>query len=224
MAATLKTLYQGSPLVQAAPQWQSPTAATTGGTIAASTTRYYVVTAVVNGVETLPSPETSATTGSGTATNAVNLYAQTVPGATSYRFFVSTTQGGTKQLLGTNTAPTYVDTGAAATATNPPATTTLVETTAAPGLYTPPNGKTGLALQLMISNPSGYAGTFSLSKVPAGGTGGPGNRIANAVPVGLDSVDGPVNESLFLPLQAGEFITGGVTVAGMVMTIVGLEQ
>ena len=222
LGISFKRLYQGSPLAISAPAFTYPSLSTTGGSIAASTTRYYVVTAVVNGQETLPSAETSVTTASGTSTNTITLGATFVPGATSYKWYGSATSG-TEVLLGTTSTPTFTDTGAAGSGAFP-TTTTLVETIATPGLYTPPVGKVALVRSITVSNTSTASGQVYVSHVPVGNSGGAGNRLLAGVPVKPDSVGGgPLEYGCFQVLGAGDFLTGALTVAGMVLTINGLE-
>jgi hypothetical protein len=88
--------------------------ASTGGSLAQSTTYYYRVTATNASGETLPSTETSQVVGaSGTATNTVTVNWGAVTGATGYKVYGRTT--GAEQLIGTITSgftTTFVDTGA----------------------------------------------------------------------------------------------------------------
>ena len=94
--------------------------ATTGGSIAASTTDYYVVTAVdAYGGETVASPENFQATGAGTATNTITPSWSAVPGALSYKVYRGTTAGN-ESVYFTTTSASYTDTGSAGTAGTPP--------------------------------------------------------------------------------------------------------
>ncbi len=93
--------------------------ATTGGSIAASTTYYYEVTAVdAAGGQTLPSPENSQATGSGTSTNTITISWSAVSGASSYDIYRGTSSGNEGTFFNTiNTS--YTDTGATGSTASP---------------------------------------------------------------------------------------------------------
>ncbi len=107
-----------------APTQLAPSTATTGGNIAASTTNYYVVTALNGFGETIASNEESITTGSGTATNANTISWNSVTNATSYRVYRGTTAGGENVYFAVASGTTFLDTGAAGTSGSPPAVNT----------------------------------------------------------------------------------------------------
>lgn len=94
----------------AAPTLTALTTATTGGSIAASITRDYTVTALNAYGTTLSNTPLSATTGTTTNTNANTLTWDAVSGATSYAIYAS--QGGSLTQQATTTALTYTDTAA----------------------------------------------------------------------------------------------------------------
>lgn len=112
----------------AAPTAPTPTTSTSGGTLAATTTFGYKLTAIVGGVETQSSTQVTQLTGAG-ATNTVTLTWTGTPvtGATAYRVY-GRTQGGPWGLLTEVTSATtvYVDTGAATPGVAAPSTTTHV--------------------------------------------------------------------------------------------------
>jgi hypothetical protein len=83
-----------SGLAGLAPTAPTPSTATTGGSLAATTTYGYKLTAIVNGAETRPSTEVTQLTG-GTATNTVTLTwtGSPVAGATAYRIYGRTSGG-----------------------------------------------------------------------------------------------------------------------------------
>lgn len=108
------TDYQiGTGTMLAPPSGVVATVETTGGTIPASTTRNYVVTAVGSAGESLPSSQVSATTGTGT-TSSVVLTWSSEAGATSYNIY----QGG--YLIGSSATATFTDINQAAGTQNPP--------------------------------------------------------------------------------------------------------
>ncbi|MGC9261568.1 MAG: hypothetical protein ACP5I8_16010, partial [Phycisphaerae bacterium] len=79
------TLHNGVPAQLSAPTGLTISTATTGGSIAASTTVEYEVTALdANGGQTGPSTTISVTTGSTTATNTATVNWSAVSGAASY--------------------------------------------------------------------------------------------------------------------------------------------
>lgn len=83
----------------------------TGGTLGATLSTSYRMTAVINGVESQASTAATIVTGAGT-TNTVTLTWSAVTGASSYRIYGRTS--GTELLMGTVQAPTltFIDTGA----------------------------------------------------------------------------------------------------------------
>jgi|SRR5687767_642650 len=87
--------------------------ATTGGTLAAGTYRYYVTAVNASGETTISNEQSIVTTG---ATSTVTVTWVAVTGATQYKVYRTAAGGaaGTQLLLTTVTAPTvtYIDTGA----------------------------------------------------------------------------------------------------------------
>jgi hypothetical protein len=226
MQTTLKRLYQGSPVVVSAPlQGVSPlTNTTTGGTLAAGTVVSYRITALVGSAETLPSAAVSMTVPAGTNTNSVAVTWSLVPGATGYKVYGRT--AGAEQLLATVAANVYfyTDTGSVTPSGALPTSTTLVESTASPGLYVVPAGKSALIKGVTASNPTNIPGQLFLSVVSVGATGGVSTRIVGGALVSPDAWGkAPLNISTFQPLAAGEFITGYVSVPGIIITVSGVE-
>jgi parallel beta-helix repeat protein len=111
------------------PQLFNPSDAGAGGTLTAGT-KYYIITAIVGGNETLPSFEGSITIA---ANRKVQLQCSIVTGATNYKIYGRTQNGET--LLATIAAPgsgfpTYVDDGSATSdGTTHPPTISSVQTT-----------------------------------------------------------------------------------------------
>lgn len=100
----------------------------TGGSILSSQDRYYVVTAIVGGVEQSRTAELLSpkrTVGFSSSTQVVNLTWDAVPGATSYRVYRGTTPGGENAFFTvTGGITNFTDTGAAGTAGTPPSSGT----------------------------------------------------------------------------------------------------
>lgn len=115
----------------AAPGSPAVTTATTGGSIAASVTRYYEVTAVNDNGQTLGSTEVSVTTGSSTSTNANTFTWASVSGAASYDVYIGTSSGGETLQSSGITGTSYTDTAAslASGAALPSSNTTAGATT-----------------------------------------------------------------------------------------------
>ncbi|HZD86455.1 MAG TPA: hypothetical protein VE088_00440 [Gaiellaceae bacterium] len=98
-------------------------ASTTGGHLAGGTTYYYEVTAVTGSGESIAGSESSYTPPAGTTTNQVTLDWPAVSGATGYKIYRSTSEGG-EQLLATLGAVTsYADTSATVPSGSPPSGT-----------------------------------------------------------------------------------------------------
>jgi hypothetical protein len=100
--------------VTRAPAPAAPAAAlAAGGTLVVGTPYFYVITAVVGGIEGLQSAEVTATPTTGNQT--VNLSWTAVAGATGYRVYRSTATGSyvSPALIGTPTAVSLSDTGLA---------------------------------------------------------------------------------------------------------------
>lgn len=118
-------IYRSNDLVN--PTATTTATATTGGTIPASTTYYYVVTATNANGETMASNEVSQATGSGTATNTITVNWNKVPNAYGYKVYRGTATGAENTLIGTITngnTLTFVDTGAAGSAASLPVSNT----------------------------------------------------------------------------------------------------
>lgn len=112
----------------------SPTTATTGGTLAAGTWKYYVTAINANGETTVSNEASQTTTGS---TSTVTLTWSAIPGATGYKVYRTAVGGatGTELLLTTlGAVTTYTDTGALTPAGALPTSNTAT----APGTYTAP--------------------------------------------------------------------------------------
>jgi hypothetical protein len=120
----ISTLTKGTALP--APVAATATTATTGGTLPATTTYFYVVTALNASGETIKSNEKTVTTGAG-ATNSNTVTWATVAGATGYKIYRGTSAGGENVYYSVGAVLTFTDTGAASTVGTPP----LVNTTAA---------------------------------------------------------------------------------------------
>jgi hypothetical protein len=92
------------------PTTSTLTTATTGGTLTASTSYCYRVSAFNSLGSTIPSTESCLTTGSATSTNTITIPWSTIAGATSYSIYGRTTSA--ELLLASGiTALTYTDTG-----------------------------------------------------------------------------------------------------------------
>jgi len=122
----------------AAPVQLAATSSTAGGTLPATSTYKYVLTATNTAGETLVSNEQTVTTGAG-STNSNTVNWNVVTGATGYKLYRTAAGGatGTELLLTAITGGstiTYVDTGALTPAGAQPAANTAV----ASGVYTAP--------------------------------------------------------------------------------------
>jgi hypothetical protein len=118
-----------TPVIQSAQQ------ATTGGTLAASTTYTYRISATNAAGETLASAEFSVTTAASTATNTITLSATGFNGATGCNVYGRTAGAELKLTTGTlaNGVCTYTDTnGATPSGALPTANTTAGSATCAP--------------------------------------------------------------------------------------------
>lgn len=118
------TLLKSSAAAFGTPTTPTAATATTGGTIPASTTYYYVYTAVSANGESPATAQVSQATGGGTATNTITVTMTAVSGAQGYRVYRASTTGGPYSFLAATPGGTvtYVDTGAATPnpALNPP--------------------------------------------------------------------------------------------------------
>lgn len=95
---------------------------TTGGTIAASTTYFYVVTGTNSYGETTKSNEVTITTGAG-STNSNTITIGNGNGATSFKVYRGTTTGGENVVQSTNSL-IFTDTGSGWTSGSPPSVNT----------------------------------------------------------------------------------------------------
>lgn len=213
-----KALYRGSPLIIPAPYLQSQTTATTGGTLGNAVTTGYRITAIVGAVETAVSNELTQVTGASTGTHTVTITWVPVVGATSYKVYGRTV--GSELFMATVTAPTtsWTDTGSITPSGAMPGATGFSEGT----LYTVPGSKVATLQKVLVSNPNANAaGQFYLSHIPSGGGGG---RLFGGAIIRPDAEAGiapPVE--LGLPMQAGDTVTGYVTLSGCVVTLLGAE-
>lgn len=118
----------------AAPVVSAPSTATTGGTLAAGTWRYYVTALNANGETNVSNEVSQVTTGS---TSTVTLTWGAVTGATGYKVYRTAVGGatGTELLLTTlGVVLTYTDTGAL----TPAGALPVNNTASAPGTYSAP--------------------------------------------------------------------------------------
>ena len=123
------------------------TTATTGGTLSASTSYSYQVTALNSAGETLASTAVSITTGSATSTNTVTATWNSVNGAASYNIYGRTS--GSIAKIANVTTPSYTDTGSVSPSGAVPTTdSTGVSTGLTSGEFTVPAGS---GLQLTYS-------------------------------------------------------------------------
>jgi hypothetical protein len=222
MAQTLKRLFSGSPVTPAPPLLLTTNTATTGGTIGAAVTCTYMVTALIGGVETALSNRITQVSGAGT-TNTVTINWATVVGATGYKVYGRT--NGSELLMATvGNVTSWTDTGSVTPAGALPSGSGFSEATATPGLYKGPVGKSAILHKVILSNPTASVGRVSLSVVPSGGTGGASNRIIADAMVQPDRNGAPAQPLQYVvATDAGDFITGYVTIAGIVITILGVE-
>lgn len=159
------------------PVASAPTTATTGGTIAASTTYDYIVTATNANGETIGSNVVTGTTGATTATNTITVSWAAVRHAYGYKIYRGTGATPTFQLVGTITlgsTTSFTDTGAAPTAVAPPGTNTATGAGQAVFLvqqagngvtsYTD-NGATNPSVNSGFRPPKVYNGTFGAVQV-----------------------------------------------------------
>jgi hypothetical protein len=123
-------VYMGSCLrgVTADAPWASTTptapsfssASTTGGSLFGGNTYYYEITAVVGGSESVAGTEASYTPPIGTNTNKITLTWSAVSGASSYKVYRDTTEGGEKLLASGIAGTTYTDSTNTSPSGSPP--------------------------------------------------------------------------------------------------------
>lgn len=116
----------------AVPTGVTATGSTTGGTLAAATYYYKVVSVDSRGVTTGSLEANATTTG---ATSSVNIAWTAAPGAVSYRVYKGTASN-TQTLYFTTSSLSYLDTAAAGTAGTVPVSNTAIPATVAPGSVT----------------------------------------------------------------------------------------
>jgi hypothetical protein len=123
MPTCLRGITPDSPLASTTPSISSFSGfSTSGGNLANGTTYYYELTAVISGTETVAGAEASYTPSSGTTNDQITLNWTAVPGASSYKIYRGTSQGG-EQLLDTTAGTSYADTTNASPSGNPPSGT-----------------------------------------------------------------------------------------------------
>ena len=131
---TFKLSYQAP----TSPPQNLAASATTGGTLTASTTYYYKVTAVTSNGETIASSETSAATD--TSNKTISLHWDPVAQATSYKIYRGTGAGAESGFF-TSMGASFADNGSASPtgSSTPPSTSTVTTTeTTTPIAYNAP--------------------------------------------------------------------------------------
>lgn len=122
MPSCLRGITPDSPAASATPSISSfGGASTTGGYLAGGTTYYYEITSVVAGTESVAGGEAAYTAPAGTSTNQVTLAWTAVPGATAYKVYRSTTEGGETLLATLGNVTSYVDDTNTTPTSTPPA-------------------------------------------------------------------------------------------------------
>jgi len=189
-AGTNGTVPVSNTTTLSAPTANTPTTATTGGTLAAAT-YYYKVTAINAVGETLPSAEVSIATTGSTSTTTVTW--SSVTGATGYKIYRGTAAGAESVYYTVGAVTTFTDTGATSTAGTPPTSnsTTISPPVAATPTTEPTGGAfpqaPGTTFTVIIAGatPAGYNGTFIATI-----TGGTTFTYPLAVSPGVESVAG----------------------------------
>ncbi|HUJ56686.1 MAG TPA: hypothetical protein VLW49_11935 [Gaiellaceae bacterium] len=95
-------------------------AATAGGHLAGGTTYYYEVTSVTGSGESIAGSESSYTPPTGTSTNRITLNWTAVAGATGYKVYRSTSEGGEQLLATVGAVTSYTDSSATTPSGAPP--------------------------------------------------------------------------------------------------------
>jgi hypothetical protein len=98
-------------------------ASTAGGHLAGGTTYYYELTAVSASGESVAGTEAVYTPPSGTSTNQITLNWSAVAGATGYKVYRSTSEGGEQLLAALGNVTSYADTSATVPSGSPPSGT-----------------------------------------------------------------------------------------------------
>lgn len=121
MPSCLRGITPDSPAAAATPSISSfANASTSGGYLVGGTTYYYEVTSVVSGTESVAGSEAAYTPPAGTSTNQITLNWSSVPGATAYKVYRSTTEGGEQLLATLGNVTSYVDSTATTPTGSPP--------------------------------------------------------------------------------------------------------
>ncbi len=124
MPTCLRGITPDAPFASSAPSISSfSAAATTGGHLVGGTTYYYEVTAIVGGTESVAGAESAYTPPSGTSTNAITLKWGAVSGATGYKVYRSTSEGGEQLLASVGAVTSYTDASATVPSGSPPSGT-----------------------------------------------------------------------------------------------------
>lgn len=121
MPSCLRAITPDAPFASTAPSISSFTAAsTTGGSLVGGTTYYYEVTSVTAAGESVAGSESTYTPPTGTSTNQITLNWAAVSGATNYKIYRSTTEGGEKLLATVSAVTSYTDSSATVPSGSPP--------------------------------------------------------------------------------------------------------
>lgn len=136
-------------------------AATTGGHLSGGTTYYYEVTSTTGAGESIAGPESRYTPPAGTSTNQVTLSWPAVSGATGYKVYRSTSEGGEQLLATVGPVTSYTDSTADTPSGYPPSVTGSVPGSGNPCLA----GSAQLYVQETSSN-----GTNTRCWYPSAGT------------------------------------------------------
>ncbi|HET6220168.1 MAG TPA: hypothetical protein VFE27_24280 [Acidobacteriaceae bacterium] len=196
------------------PTQNTPTTATTGGTIAASTQVCYRITATNANGETLPGAQTCVTTGSGTSTNTATITWLQVRGATGYKVYGRTTGAELfMSTIGAGTTLTFTDTGS------------ITPSGALPGANTTLGGYQLNANTVLPSTLTGFHGTAGTKVQLSDGTGASGN-IAKFAADG-SATDGGVAVTSIAPLYntsgtiqaSAHMVTGSGTLTAGSLTV-----
>jgi hypothetical protein len=124
MPSCLRAVTPDAPFASTTPSISSfGSASTSGGSLVGGTTYYYEVTSVTAAGESVAGSESSYTPPAGTSTNQVTLNWPAVSGATGYKIYRSTTEGGEQLLATVGAVTSYADNTAAAPSGSPPSGT-----------------------------------------------------------------------------------------------------
>jgi len=121
MPSCLRAVTPDAPFASTAPSISSfGSASTSGGHLVGGTTYYYEVTSVTGAGESVAGSESSYTPPTGTSTNQITLNWPAVAGATGYKIYRSTTEGGEQLLATVGAVTSYADNTGAAPSGPPP--------------------------------------------------------------------------------------------------------